>query len=145
MEVYHANWKAQSIAGKGFANQSSFGAADDAAAATIAGILNAVTLGQLSSLTNRIYENLEDAYEEGSRRTATAIMLDADEHGAAWKFRLRNVITLFSDIDLKQLLMGELGTGVPTIVALADPPALPNTLAPVVVVNTAMVSKPGAI
>lgn len=143
--IFHRNYRGQGPRGRGFAEVSTFGAADATAGAAIAAVLDGYTTAQGVSLTQRIDETgRATAYEEGSRETATAILVDAAENGIPWKFSVRNWNPVITDIDFKKLLLGETGV-VAGIVALTDPPGLPNSLNPVVVVNTRIVTKPGAI
>jgi len=143
MDVYHANLKSQSITGRGFADACAFGAADEGTAATIAGLIEDAVQGQLSSLTKGVfYHDINDAVEDGSRRTLTGILLDDPVHPASWKVSLRNAVTLLTDIDWKHMLKGEAGIVV-EFAALGAAPYLPNSGQPVTDVKTSGAEKPG--
>jgi len=121
---YHANYRAVENRRSSFNDSFSFIAADDAAAETIAGIVDTITNGKRVSLTG----NLQDghpagAYADGTRYTITAQAADAV--GGLWKFRLRNAKDNTSWDDIVSLLTGAVGTGDNPVTALGAPPQIP--------------------
>jgi len=143
MNIYHANFKSQLMKSSGFANACKFGAADDGAAATIAGLIETAVAGQLSSLTRQMfYHDTSTVLESGSHRTVTGLLIDDTLPPASWKCVIRNAVTLLDDIDLKKLFLGDAGIII-GFSALGAPPYLPNSGQSVAEVRTSGANKSG--
>lgn len=124
MPRYHANYRASSSRKSKFIPQATFGAADDAAAAAIATVIDGLSAGQRVSLTKEVFDDRSlSSYPVGSRFTANAQMKDAT--GRLQRATFRNVTASATVAHLVALLTGVAGPGSgPSVGALSAPPKL---------------------
>lgn len=124
MGVYHQNLRAQDLRRSKFPNQVVFGAADDTAAGTIAGLIAAAVTSQQVSLTKRVSDDLaHNAYPEGTRNSCKVIARSAG--GAIQRYNFRNQIDSLPDSAIVALFKGD-------ALAVTEPAVsiLPLTAAP---------------
>lgn len=137
--IYHLNFRASRLRDSSFPDTVTFACDETSLADLTADISGAVT-SQLVSTFMQIQGRGVGAYPLGKRRTATAVLKDVND--SLFKFRLRNLKDTADMEGVVALLQGTVyaGDGEP-VAALAAPPALPNTLSPVVLISPAFTTK----